>query len=66
MTESAANVVVGFRTLRKFCANVGALLTSANELMKQGNWERISRFVPATEISERFDSPEYWLPHAFF
>ena len=66
MTESATNVIVGFRALHKFCENVAELLTKANELMKEGGWERISKWVSATEISANLDSPEYWLPHAFF
>jgi hypothetical protein len=66
MIESATNVVVGFRELRTFCENVGELLTMTNELMTKGGWERISKWVAATEISTNLDSPEYWLPHAFF
>jgi hypothetical protein len=66
MSESGTNVVGGFRVLREFCANVGELLTHANELMKEGGWERVSKWVSATEVSAGLDSPESWLPYAFF
>jgi hypothetical protein len=66
MTESAANVIVGFRTLRKFCENVAELLVKTNELMEEAGWEQIKRYVPAVEINQSLDNPKWWMPDTFF
>lgn len=65
MTESAVNIVAGFRTLRKFCESVGELLDNANELMKEEGWKPIKK-IPVFEVCSDLESANTWLPDTFF
>lgn len=66
MSESGKNIVDGFRVLRKFCNDVSLMLTTANGLMREGGWTRVSKRTPAVETRGDLDDPNCWLPDAFF
>jgi hypothetical protein len=66
MDATANNVVDGFRELRRFCADVSLMLKTANEMMGEAGWTRISRWTNAIEVSADLDNAESWLPDAFF
>jgi hypothetical protein len=65
MSESAKNVVDGFRTLRTFCGEVAKMLKAADGMMEDGGWTPTgNRAVSYT--SRVIGDPDRWLPTEFF
>jgi hypothetical protein len=66
MSETAKNIVEGFRELRRFCKDVSLLLNEANKMMAENGWIHISKRTHAIETLDGLDDPDGWLPDAFF
>jgi hypothetical protein len=65
MSETATNIVEGFRTLRIFCHELAKMLRTADGMMEEADWTSAgNRAVGST--SKVIGEPDEWLPSQFF
>ena len=65
MSDTARNIVDGFRTLRAFCTEAAKMLKTADGMMEDGDWTPTGNKA-VSSTSRLIGEPDSWLPTEFF
>jgi hypothetical protein len=60
MSDTAKNIVEGFRTMRVFCNEAAKMLKTADGMMEEGGWTPTNNKVVG--YSSKVFDPDWWLP----